>query len=91
MALKGSPQLRARLKALKTSFKGYGRAWADGTVQEARPRIPVRTGKLRRSVRVRNGSCTAITRTEVRTGLNQSRETALPLTGRHPLIRPRHA
>lgn len=56
MSLKGAPQLRSRLKALKTAFKGYGRDWADGTVQEARPRIPVATGKTMRSVRVRNAS-----------------------------------
>lgn len=61
MSLKGGPQLRARLKAIKTSFKGYGREWADGTVQEAKPRIPIATGKLRRSVRVRNASQTRAT------------------------------
>lgn len=56
MSLKGGPQLRSRLRALKGAFKVYGREWADGTVVEARPRVPVREGKLRRSIRVRNAS-----------------------------------
>jgi hypothetical protein len=56
MSLKGGPALKRRLKALKTGFKDYGRAWANGTVQEAKPKVPVATGKLRRSIRVRNAN-----------------------------------
>lgn len=56
MALRGGPQLRARLKAIKVSFKPVGRAWADETVRLARPMVPVRTGKLRRSIRRRNAN-----------------------------------
>lgn len=56
MSLKGGRELRARLRALRGAFKVYGREWADGTVSEARPRVPVRTGRLRKSIRVRNAS-----------------------------------
>lgn len=56
MTLKGSPQLRARLKAIKTSFKPIGREWADTTAALARPHVPVRTGKGRASVRRKNAS-----------------------------------
>jgi len=56
MSLQGGPQLRARLKAIKQSFKPVGKAWADETVRQMRPRVPVQTGRLRRSFRVRNAS-----------------------------------
>ncbi len=56
MSLKGGRELRARLRAIKQTFKPAGRAWADETVRQARPHIPQRTGRLRRSVRVKNAS-----------------------------------
>jgi hypothetical protein len=56
MSLKGGPQLRARLKALKQAFKPIGRKWGDHTVEGAKRRVPVRTGKLKQSIRVRHNS-----------------------------------
>lgn len=59
MALRGSPELRRRLKAIKTVFKPAGREWADLTVKEARRRMqtgPHATGKTRASIRRRNAS-----------------------------------
>lgn len=56
MALKGAPQLRARLKAIRETFKPVGRKWAQDTVQLAQARVPVATGRTRRSIRVRNAS-----------------------------------
>lgn len=56
MALRGSRELRARLKAIKTVFKPAGKDWADATVIEARRRIASTTGKTRASIRRRNAS-----------------------------------
>lgn len=59
MALKGSAELRRRLKAIKTVFKPAGRQWADATAQEAKRRMqtgPNATGKTRASIRRRNAS-----------------------------------
>lgn len=56
MALRGSPELRARLKALKVAFKPLGKSWAEDTRDEARRRIRKRTGKTAASIRVRNAS-----------------------------------
>jgi hypothetical protein len=56
VSLKGSPQLRARLKAIKTTFKPYGRDWADETVKIAKPMVPHKTGRLRASIRRRNAT-----------------------------------
>lgn len=55
-SLKGAPELRARLKAIHLAFKPIGRTWAEGTVTEARARVPERTGKLKRSIRVKNAT-----------------------------------
>lgn len=55
-ALKGAPQLRARLKAIRVAFKPIGRTWAEGAVDAARPKVPIRTGKLRRSFRVKSAT-----------------------------------
>ena len=52
MSLQGSAQLRARLKAIKETWKPLGRAWAKDTYKTARPMVPSRTGRLRRSIRV---------------------------------------
>lgn len=56
MSLKGAPELRARLKAIKLSFKPIGKQWADDTAEEARKRVPSRTGRLRKSIRRRNAT-----------------------------------
>lgn len=54
--LKGSRELRRRLKAIRTVFKPIGRRWADGTVRRAQRRVAVATGKTKRSIRRRNAS-----------------------------------
>lgn len=56
MALRGSPELRARLKALKVAFKPLGKSWAEDTRDAARRRVKKRTGKTAASFRVRNAS-----------------------------------
>jgi hypothetical protein len=58
VALKGSRELRARLKAIKQVFKPAGKDWADATVLEAKRRLStsVATGKTMASVRRRNAS-----------------------------------
>ena len=56
MALKGKRELNARLKAIKQTFKPIGRNWAEDDVKENRRRVPVRTGRLQRSFRVRNAT-----------------------------------
>lgn len=56
MALKGSRELRARLKALRLAFKPIGREWGDEAVKQSATRVPVRTGRLRKSFRVRNNT-----------------------------------
>jgi hypothetical protein len=56
MALKGKSELNARLRAIKQTFKPIGRAWADDDVAENRRRVPVKTGRLRASFRVRNAT-----------------------------------
>jgi hypothetical protein len=54
--LRGAPELRRRLKAIKTVFKPVGREWADTTAQIAKGMVPVDTGKTRASIRRRNAS-----------------------------------
>jgi len=54
--LKGGPQLRARLRAIGQSFKPLGKDWADEAAQLMRARVPVKTGRLQRSIRRRNAS-----------------------------------
>ena len=56
MKLQGSKQLKARLAALKDGFKPAGRAWAKADVQLNRAHVPNKTGRLRRSFRVRTAS-----------------------------------
>lgn len=56
MSLKGGPELKARLRAIRKSFKPIGRTWADETAKAARPMVPVKTGRLKRSIRRRNAS-----------------------------------
>lgn len=58
--LKGSRELRRRLKAIKTVFKPAGKDWADATAIEARRRVQsmgaIDTGKTLSSIRRRNAS-----------------------------------
>jgi hypothetical protein len=58
MALRGSRELRARLKAIRTVFKPVAKDWTAITVDEAKRRLStsVDTGKTRASVRRRNAS-----------------------------------
>lgn len=58
MALKGAPELRRRLKAIKTVFKSSARDWTDAATDEARRRVRVSSGKTRASIRRRNASQT---------------------------------
>jgi hypothetical protein len=61
--LRGGDDLRKRLKSLKLAFKPIGRKWGTKTVQNYRPSVPVKTGKLRKSFRV-----TSATQTRARVG-----------------------
>ena len=63
MSLQGGPQLRARLKAIKESWKPIAKAWGRDDVKEMRQRVPEKTGKLRRSFRV-----TSVSSKKVRVG-----------------------
>jgi hypothetical protein len=56
VSLTGKQQLNARLRAIKQSFKPIGKAWADGDVRQNRADVPVRTGRLKASFRVRNAT-----------------------------------
>jgi hypothetical protein len=56
VALKGSRELRRRLKAIRTVFKPVGRTWAEETVRLAQSRVKVRTGKTKSTIRVKNAS-----------------------------------
>jgi hypothetical protein len=56
VSLKGGPELAARLKALKLAFKPMGRQWAQGTAELIRHTAPVKTGRLRSSVRVKSAT-----------------------------------
>lgn len=54
--LKGSKELQARLRAVRTSFKPIGRKWADETVRLSKPQAPVKSGAGKRSIRRRHAS-----------------------------------
>lgn len=61
MILKGASGLLARVKAVKLTFKGYGRTWADETARQAKSRVPNRntkysTGRLHDSIKRRNAT-----------------------------------
>lgn len=56
MSLKGGPELRARLRAIKLTFKPVGKAWADTTASEMRRHIPRRTGFTAGTIRRRNAT-----------------------------------
>ena len=63
MSLQGGRQLHARLNAIKEVWKPIARNWGRADVQEMRQRVPVRTGRLRRSFRV-----TSVSSRRVRVG-----------------------
>ena len=54
--LLGARELRARMDALKETFQPIGRQWAEETARLARTRVPVKTGKTQRSIRVRSAT-----------------------------------
>lgn len=56
MSLRGGKELRARLKAIREAFKPIGREWADEAADQMRPKVPVHTGRLRASFRVKNAT-----------------------------------
>lgn len=56
MRVKGTPELRARLRAIKTAFRPIGRKWGTATVRHARPIAPRKSGAGARSIRVRTAS-----------------------------------
>ena len=56
MSLRGGKELRARLKAIRQAFKPIGKVWADHTAESARRRVPVKTGRLKASIRRRNAT-----------------------------------
>lgn len=51
--LRGARELRNRLHAMQQANARYPRTWADEYIAVARPQIPFRTGKTRRSLEVR--------------------------------------
>jgi hypothetical protein len=51
MSIKGTAELKARLRAIRVVFKPIGRDWADETVILARAAVPKKTGRLQRSIR----------------------------------------
>lgn len=53
MPLKGADGLRRRLKAIKRSVAVENRAWGKNVVAAARPKTPVRSGRTRKSYRIR--------------------------------------
>lgn len=55
-SLKGTKQLNARLRAIKQTFKPAGREWAEEAVELMRSDVPQKTGRLRRSFRVKSAT-----------------------------------
>lgn len=51
VALRGAPELLARLQALDGTFRVVGSRWQREAIDVGRPRIPARTGETRRSLR----------------------------------------
>jgi hypothetical protein len=56
VSLRGSPQLRARLRAIGQTFKPLGKAWGEEDVRQNRQDVPKKTGKTAASFRVRNAT-----------------------------------
>lgn len=63
MSLQGSRELKARLRAIKETWKPIARQWGKSDVAEMRSHVPVKTGRLRRSFRV-----TSVSGKKVRVG-----------------------
>jgi hypothetical protein len=61
--LRGSRELQARLRAISQTWKPVARKWGKADVIEMRDRVPVRTGRLRKSFRV-----TSVSGKKVRVG-----------------------
>jgi hypothetical protein len=55
-SLKGTKQLNARLRAIKQTFKPAGREWAEEAANQMRSDVPQKTGRLRRSFRVKSAT-----------------------------------
>jgi hypothetical protein len=49
--LRGADGLRKRLRAISGMFRTLAPRWQHAAVEAARPRVPVRTGETRRSLR----------------------------------------
>lgn len=58
----GGPELRRRLEAIKTTFKPVGQKWSRNTKSAAISHTPVRTGRLRKSYRIRTTNTTSTVR-----------------------------
>ncbi len=58
MSLKGADALKKRLNAGRLAFKPLGKDWASDYVQLAKPAVPSKTGRLRRSFRVSSATKT---------------------------------
>lgn len=56
MSIQGTAELKARLKAIRQVFKPIGKDWADEAVVLARAAVPVKTGRLQRSIRRQEAS-----------------------------------
>lgn len=56
MSLQGSRELKARLRAIGQTFKPIGKRWATDTAAYARSHVPHQTGRLQKSIRVKNAS-----------------------------------
>lgn len=52
----GGDALKRRILALGEAAQPMGRAWADETARQAKSQVPVRTGRLRKSIRRKNAS-----------------------------------
>ncbi len=55
-SLKGSAELKARLRAIQTSFKPIGKRWADTSADVGKGMVPVRTGRLQGSIKRKNAT-----------------------------------
>lgn len=55
-SVRGSRELRARLRAIQQTFKPAGREWAEEAAEIMSHAVPVRSGRLQRSFRVKNAS-----------------------------------
>lgn len=56
MSLQGKRELLRRFDALRRMGQPIAQRWADTTARSARRRVPVKTGALQRSIRVRTTS-----------------------------------